>query len=186
MTNVSKTLWIVSALVAPAALSGCNRTPQEAHEDAVEAQKQADQTVAEAREEAVQAAKDAKNEAAQAIDDAREKAAEAQADANAKIREANREIQKPASEVEAWGKEKLDAVDNMIDEASAKAQAAKPVAQAKFNSAMEEVRQQREALSNELASLRSRAGKQLDQSKQDFSKRIDRVKDRIRSIEKTL
>lgn len=186
MTNTYKTISIVVALVAPSALLGCERTPAQAHEDAVEAQQSADQKVAEAREEAIAAAKDAREEAAEAIDSAREKAAEAQAEANETIRAANREIQKPASEVAAWGQQKLDAVDNMIDDVSAKAQAAKPAAQSKFNSAMDQVRQQRKALENELATLQTRAGKELNDSKRAFTQHVDRMQDQIRSLEKAL
>ena len=120
------------------------------------------------------------------MDDARKTAAQAQADANEKIREANREISKPASELEAWAQEKLDSVDNLIDDATAKAQAAEPAAKAKFHSAIQQVQKEREELGTELAALQKRAGAELDESKQAFNRRVDQVKDRIRDIEKSL
>src|SRR6185312_9395208 len=107
MTNTTKTLLVIAALVAPTAM-GCNRSPSEAHEDAVEAQNTANAKAEEARQKAADAVNDAKDKAANAVEDARKNAAEAQAEANEKIRAANREIAKPATEVESWGKEKLD------------------------------------------------------------------------------
>jgi predicted nucleic acid-binding Zn-ribbon protein len=186
MTNKTKTLLTIAALIAPSALVGCNRTPADAHEDAVEAQNNANEKAAEARQAATDAVNDAKDKAATAVDDARKNAAQAQAEANEKIRQANREIVKPATDVEAWAKEKLDGVDNMIDTATAKAQAAKPAAKAKFNGAMQDVQKQRDELNTELASLQTRAGTELDKSKEAFSQRIDQVKDRIRDLEKSL
>lgn len=186
MTNTTKTLLTIAALIAPSAMLGCNRTPADAHEEAVEAQNTANEKAAEARQAATDAVNDAKEKANTAVDDARKNAAEAQAKANEKIRDANREIVKPASEVEAWGKEKLDSVDNMIDETTAKAQAAKPAAKAKFNGAMQEVQKQREELNSEFATLQTRNGDELDKSKQAFSQRVDQVKDRIRDIQKSL
>lgn len=186
MTNTTKTLLTIAALVAPSSMIGCNRTPSDAHEQAIEAQNTANERAAEARQEATDAVNDAKEQAAKAVDDARKSAAEAQANANEKIREANREIVKPANEVEAWGREKLDSVDNMIDSATAKAQAAKPAAKAKFNGAIQEVQKQREELNSEFATLQTRTGEELNKSKEAFSQRVDQVKDRIRDIEKSL
>jgi len=186
MTKTTKTLLVIAALVAPSAMLGCNRSPSEAHEDAVEAQNSANAKAEEARKEAADAVNNAKDKAATAVEDARKNAAEAQAEANEKIRAANREIAKPATEVEAWGKEKLDSVDNMIDEATAKAQTAKPAAKAKFNGAIQDVQKEREQLNTELASLSTRAGDELDKSKQAFSERVDHMKDRIRDIQKSL
>jgi ElaB/YqjD/DUF883 family membrane-anchored ribosome-binding protein len=185
MTKTTKTLLVIAALIAPSAM-GCNRTPSDAHEDAVEAQNKANAKAEEARQQAADAVNNAKDKAATAVDDARKAAAQAQADANEKIRAANREIVKPATEVESWGKEKLDGVDNLIDDATAKAQTAKPAAKAKFNGAMQGVTKEREQLTTELASLGTRAGDELDKSKQAFSERVDHVKDRIRDIQKSL
>jgi vacuolar-type H+-ATPase subunit E/Vma4 len=176
----------IAALVTPSAVLGCNRTPADAHEDAVEAQNKANEQTVEARQAATDAVNDAKDKAATAVDDARKNAAEAQATANEKIRDANREIVKPASDVEAWAKEKLDSVDNMIDETTAKAQAAKPAAKAKFTGAMQDVQKERDQLITEFAALQTRAGDELDKSKQAFSQRVDQVKDRIRGIQKSL
>jgi predicted nucleic acid-binding Zn-ribbon protein len=186
MTNTTKTLLVIAALVAPSAMLGCNRSPSEAHEDAVEAQNTANAKAEEARQKAADQVNDAKGKAATAVDDARKNAAEAQATANEKIRAANREIVKPATEVESWGKEKLDSVDNMIDSATAKAQTAKPAAKAKFNGAMQDVQKERDQLNTELASLSVRTGDELDKSKKDFSERVDHVKDRVRDAQKSL
>mgnify|MGYP003472045048 CR=1 FL=1 len=186
MTTSTKTWLVVAALLTPGAMIGCNRSPTEAHNDGVQAQREADEKAAEARKEAADKVAQANREAVEATEKAREKTAEAQANANEKIRDANREITAPHSDVRDWAQKKLDSVDNMIDTASAKAQTAKPAAKAKFNSAIEEVKHERDALQTDVATLETRAGDNLDKSKEQFSERVDRIKDSIRNIEKSL
>jgi uncharacterized membrane protein YqiK len=186
MTTSTKTWLVVAALLTEGALIGCNRTPAEAHNDGVQAQREADEKAADARKEAADKVAEANRDAVQAKEEAREKTAEAQANANEKIRDANREITAPHSDVHDWAQKKLDSVDNMIDSASAKAQAAKPAAKAKFNSGIEDVKHERDALQTEMATLETRAGDSLDSSKKQFSDRVDRIKDNIRNLEKSL
>jgi phage host-nuclease inhibitor protein Gam len=186
MTRTKRMLTVTALILAPGAMFGCNRTPAEAHNDGVEAQKQADEKTDEARKEAADKVAEANREVVKANDEARQKAAEAQANANEKIREVNHEIAPPPSDVHDWAQKKLDSVDNMIDGASAKAQTATPTAKAKFNSAIEDVKRQRDVLQTELASLDTHAGDRLDKSKEQFSDHVDRVKDNIRNLEKSL
>jgi colicin import membrane protein len=186
MTTNTKTWLVVAALLAPGAMLGCNRTPAEAHNDGVQAQREADEKAEKARKEAADKVAEANRDAVQATEEARKKTAEAQANANEKIREANREITAPHSELHDWAQQKLDSVDNMIDSASAKAQTAKPAAKAKFNSGIEEVKQQRDALQTEMATLETRTGDDADKTKEQFSQRVDRLKDNIRNLEKSL
>jgi len=185
MTTSTKTLLVIAALVTPGTLFGCNRTPTEAHNDGVQAQREADETAVQARKEAADKVAEANRDAVQATEEARKKTAEAQANANEKIRDVNREIT-PKNEMRDWAQKKLDSVDNMIDDASAKAQTAKPAAKAKFNSAIEEVKHQRDALKTEVATLEAREGESLDKTKEQFSERVDRIKDNIRNLEKSL
>lgn len=186
MTTSTKTWLVVAALLAPGSMIACNRTPAEAHNDGVQAQREADDKANTARKEAADKVAEANRDAVQATEEARKKAAEAQANANEKIRDANRQITGPNSDVRDWAQKKLDSVDNMIDTASAKAQTAKPAAKAKFNTAIEEVKHERDALQTDLASLEARAGENLDKTKEQFSERVDRIKDNIRNIEKSL
>jgi len=73
----------------------------------------------------------------------------------------------------------------MIDKASTKAQTAAPKAKAHFNTAIEQVKHERDALQTEIATLESRSGDQLNQTKEQFSQRVDHVKDNIRNLEKS-
>jgi len=186
MTRTTRTILVIATLVGGAA-AGCNRNPNDAHNDAVEAQKEADQTAVEARQNAEKKIAEANKDVQQAADDAREKAAEAQANANEKIRQANREITGTTNDdVKNWAQKKVDDVNNMIDGAKAKAQAAKPKAKASFNTAIEGVQAQRDALQTQVATLHEGTGEQLDKAKDEFSNRVDKVKDQIRNIEKSL
>lgn len=186
MTTNTKTWLVVAALLAPGAMLGCNRTPAEAHNDGVQAQRDADEAAEKARKEAADRVAEANKQAVEATEEARKKTAEAQANANEKIRDANREITAPHSDTQDWAQKKLDSVDNMIDTASAKAQTAKPAAKAKFNTAIEEIKHERDALQTDMATLETRTGDELDKSKDQFSQRVDRIKDNIRNIEKNL
>jgi colicin import membrane protein len=177
-------MLVIGALLAAGA--GCQRTPQEAHNDGVEAQKEADHKIAEARQQASDKIAEANHDVSAATDDARKKAAEAQAEANEKIRAANRDVVGTHDDVRDWAQKKIDDVDNMIDQASTKAQTAAPKAKAHFNNAIEEVKHQRDALQTEVASLEGDQGDKLDKSKEQFSERVDRIKDNIRNIEKSL
>jgi len=185
-TKLPTWLSLAALLMAPAGLLGCDRTPSEAHNDGVQAQREADEKKQELRKEASDKIAAANRDVQEAADEARKKAAEAQAAANEKIRAANREIMGPKNEVRDWAQQKLDSVDNMIDGASAKAQAATPAAKAKFNNAIEDVKHERDVLETEMGQLETRAGDTLDKTKEQFAQRIDRLKDNIRDIEKAL
>ncbi|HEY2733208.1 MAG TPA: hypothetical protein VGI70_04450 [Polyangiales bacterium] len=189
MTNHKQTLLVIGALVVGAsATSACNRSPNEAHNDAVAAQQEADKTAAKAKEDADKKVAEANTDAQKAVDDARKEAAEAQAKANEKIRDANRDItgKTDTNDVRTWAQQKIDSVNNDIDTAKAKAQTAPPKNKAKFNAAIEDIQHQRDVLQTEVASLETRSGDSLDKGKQEFSSRVDRVKDRIQNIEKSL
>jgi ElaB/YqjD/DUF883 family membrane-anchored ribosome-binding protein len=165
----------------------CDRTPTEAHNDGVEAQRKADETKAQARKEVTEKVAEADRAVQRASDEARREAAQAQATANQKIREANREITADMrGDVRTWAQEKLDDVDNMIDTANAKAQTAAPASKAKFNDALKDVKHEREVLQTEIVSLEKGAGEGLGKTKEQFVARVDRLKDDIRSIEKSL
>jgi len=186
MTSKKRNLLLVGALIAGSSASACQRTPQEAHNDGVEAQREADKKIEEARQSASDKVAEANKSAAEATDDARKEAARAQAEANEKIRNANREVSGTHNEVRDWAQKKIDDVDNMIDSATTKAQAAAPKAKAQFNSTIEDVKKERDGLQQEIAVLETRAGDELDKTKQAFTQRVDRVKDHIRSIQKSL
>ena len=183
-------LAAAALLMSSASLMSCDRTPTEAHNDGVEAQQKADETKAQARKEVTDKMAEADRAVQRATDEARREAAEAQATANQKIREANREITGIAHDngVRNWAQEKLDDVDNMIDGANAKAQTAAPAAKAKFNDAINDVKHERQVLQTEVTSLEARAGDSvdIDKTKEQFVARVDRLKNDIRNIEKSL
>jgi len=184
--KTQKWISLAALLMAPSGLLACDRTPQDAHQDGVEAQQKADEKKAEVRKEADDKIAAANRDVRTATEDARREAAEAQANANEKIRDANREITTPHNDLRNWAQGKLDSVDNMIDGVNAKAQAAVPAAKAKFSNAIEAVKHERDVLQTEIASLETRGGETLDKSKEQFSERVDHLKDNIRKIDKSL
>lgn len=187
MTSNKRNLLMVGVLIAGSGAGvACQRTPQEAHNDGVEAQRKADEKIEEARQNASDKIAEANKSAAEATEQARKEAAEAQAKANEKIREANRDVSGTHNDVRDWAQKKIDDVDNMIDSATTKAQTAAPKAKAQFNSAIEDVKHERDQLQQQVATLETQAGDQLDKDKQQFTQRVDKVKDHIRSIQKSL
>jgi hypothetical protein len=192
MTRTQTCITVAALILAPSMLFGCDRTPTEAHNDGVEAQRKADESAESARKEAADKVAQANREVVEANDEARRKAAEAQANANEKIRDANRAITTNSAatngdtETHSWAQQKLDSVDNLIDGVSAKAQTAAPEAKTKFNNAIEDVKRQRDVLQTEIAALETRSGDRLDKSKEQFAQRVDRIKDNIRNLEKSL
>ena len=164
----------------------CNKTPQEAQQDGLEAQRQADEKKTEAREEAVQKTAEADRDRTEAVKDARKTAAEAQANANEKIRDSNRAAVGDNDSPRTWAQAKIDDVDSMIDQASAKAQAASPKAKRQFDTGLQQVVRERDALRGDIAVLEGSAGDSLDKNKEQFSDRVDRIKSNIRNLEKSL
>jgi hypothetical protein len=187
MTLNKRTMLAVAALLAGSSAGyACNKTPDEAQKDGQEAQRQADEKIGEAQQEANTKIADAREDQLAAAHEARKSAAEAQANANEQIRDSNREATAPEGSPRRWAQAKLDDVDNMIDAASAKAQTAAPKTKAQFNTRIVDVKQQRDALRTEVASLEASSGDRLDKAKERFDDHVDRVKSNIRSLEKSL
>lgn len=188
MTSTSRTMLVIAALVTGSSAGyGCNKTPQEAQNEGIEAQRKADEQIGAARDEANAKAAEARRDEVEATNEARENAAEAQANANEKIRDSNRAVTGTnENDARSWAQAKIDDVDNMIDAASAKAQAAPPKAKAQFSDGMKKVKQDRDALSSDVAALTSSTGDSLDKNKEMFNDRVDRIKSNIRTLEKSL
>jgi colicin import membrane protein len=179
-------MLVIAALVTGSSV-GCNKTPQEAQEEGIEAQRKANEQVGAAQEEANAKIAEAKRDEVEAANKARENAAEAQANANEKIRDTNRTVTgTDETDARSWAQAKIDDVDNMIDTASAKAQSAAPKAKAQFSTGMKKIKQDRDALSTDVAVLTSSSGDRLDKNKEQFSDRVDRIKSNIRTLEKSL
>jgi len=185
MTHKSRTLLVMAALMTGSSLGACKQTPTEAHNEGVEAQREANEKIGEARERAETKVHEARRDEVEAAAEARKNAAEAQANANEKIRDANRSTI-AHDNTRSWAQAKLDDVDNMIDAANAKAQAAPPKAKARFTTGLEEVKQQRDTLRTEIASLEASNGSRLEKAKEQFDDRVDRIKANIRNLEKSL
>jgi hypothetical protein len=189
MTSTSKTMLVIASMLAGSSVGyGCNKTPQEAHQDGIEAQAKADEKAAEAREEANKKIAEANSDRNEAVNDARKDSAEAQANANEKIRDSNRAAtaNNDNDNPRSWAQAKIDDVDNMIDSASAKAQAAPSKNKINFSNGMQQVKRDRDALRSEISTLEASAGDRLDKNKEQFSDRVDRLKSNIRSLEKSL
>jgi len=179
-------MLVIAAMLTGSSVGyGCNKTPQDAQQDGIEAQRKADEKMGEARDEANSKIAAAKQDEVEAAQEARKSAAEAQANANEKIREANRSTGNP-DDARTWAQAKIDDVDNMIDAASAKAQTAAPKAKAQFSQGLAQVKRERDALRGEVATLENSTGDNLDKNKADFNGRVDRIKSNIRTLEKSL
>jgi len=187
MTSKSRTILVIASLLMGSSVGfGCNKTPTETRQDGLEAQRQADEKAGEAREEAAKDIAEADRDRAAAAADARKTAAEAQANANEKIREGNREALVGDDTPRGWAQAKIDDVDNMIDQATAKAQGAAPKARTEFQNGLERVKRERDALRGDVAALENSTGDRLDKNKEQFSDRVDRIKSNIRTLEKSL
>ena len=188
MTSTSRMMLAIASMLACSSVGyGCNKTPQEAHQDGVETQRQADEKTAEAREEANTKVAEANRDRNEAVNEARKDSAEAQANANEKIRDSNRAAMAPNDDTpRSWAQAKIDDVDNAIDAASAKAQAAPAKAKINFSNGMQQVKRDRDELKSDIAKLEASAGDRLDKNKEQFSDRADRIKSNIRSLEKSL
>lgn len=187
MTSATQTALLIGAVLS-GTLSGyaCQKTPNEAHEDGVAAQHEANEKIAEAQTEGADKAAEANREGAAATDKAHKAAAEAQATANEKIRDSNRTVVGDTNEARSWGQKEIDSVDKLIDAASVKAQTTPAENKDRINTAMVDVKQQREALRTGLAALEASTGDKLDKNKAEFTQRVDRIKTSIDKIEKMM
>jgi hypothetical protein len=185
MTSSTRTILTIGAVLS-SSIAGyaCEKTPVEAHNDGVAAQKEADKTTVEAIKQAGEKIEEANHDVAAATDEARKTAAEAQAKANEKIRDANRIVVGERNDARSWGQKEIDSVDGLIENAIAKAQTGTPKAKEQFNTAITGVKQQRDVLNTELAALEAPAGDKLDKSKAQFTERVDRIKLELKSIAK--
>jgi hypothetical protein len=175
-----RTMLIISALGAGSlAASACNRTPEEARKDGVEAQQEATAKI-----------RDNEQEAQKAVTEAQQAAkydnAQAQAKANEEIREANREVGADKTELRAWGQKKIDDLNDRIDSARVKAQNAAPKAQTKFDAAMKSVQAKRDQLASEVASIEEPGARTPADFKAHFDTEVSRLEKRIDTVEHSL
>lgn len=187
MTSTSRTMLVIASMLSLSSVGyGCNKTPQEAQQDGMEAQRKADEKASEARDEANGKIAEANRDQAQAVNDARKEAAEAQANANEKIRDSNRAATANDDSPRSWAQAKIDDVDNMIDSASAKAQTASAKTKAQFSTGIQKVKRDRDSLRSEVSVLEASSGDTLDKNKDKFNDHVDRIKSNIRDLEKSL
>lgn len=203
----ARSLFILVALLGGAA-AGCNRTPADEQKQAMEAQSEANRDVQEANREAAEKTaevrKDVNEKTAEirkdydkavvegnekiqeAQQDAREKSAAAQANANETIRDANRNVVAADDTLRSWGQEKIDTLNNKIDDAKVKAEKAKPQVRAEFEAGIKDVQTKRDAIVTEFASVQTRTAADVDRFKGKVDAEIDRLKDRVDRLEKRL
>jgi hypothetical protein len=202
----ARSLFILVALLGSA--GACNRSPAEQQQSAIEAQNEANQKINEANREATEKTaevrKDVNDKAteirkdydkvvaegnekvAEAKQDARETAASAQAKANETIREANRDVVAADDNLRTWGQEKIDGLNNKIDETRVKAEKAKPEIKAEVEAGLKDVQAKRDAIVTEFASLDTKSEKTVDKFKDKVDSEIGRLKDRVDRLERKL
>jgi hypothetical protein len=204
----ARSLLILVALLGGGSVVACNRTPAEQQEHAVEAQNEANQKINEANHEAAdktaevrkdvnektadarkdydKVVADGNEKIAAAKQDARETAANAQAKANETIRDANRGVVAADDNLRTWGQEKIDSLNNRIDEARVKAEKAKTEVKAEVEKGLQDVQTKRDAIVTEFASLDTKSGKTVDKFKDRVDTEIDKLKDRVDRLERRL
>jgi len=205
----ARSLFIIVALLGGAgAGAACNRTPADEQQHAVEAQTEANQKIndanreanektaevrkdvnektADARKDYDKVVADGNEKIAEAKQDARETAANAQANANETIRDANRGVVAADDNLRTWGQEKIDSLNNRIDETRVKAEKAKPAVKAEVEKGLEDVQVKRDAIVTEFASLDTKSEKTVDKFKDRVDSEIGRLKDRVDRLEKRL
>jgi hypothetical protein len=204
----ARCLFIIAALLGVGAAAGCNRTPADEQQQAVEAQQEANREIHEANREATkhtaevredvnaktaeirkeydQAVAEGNEKIQEAKQDARETAAEAQARANETIREANRGIVAADEGLREWGQEKVDSLNNKIDGTRVKAEQAQPQVKAEVEAGLKDVQEKRDAIVTEFASLDTRSEAAVDKFKSKVSAAIDRLEDRVERLERKL
>jgi hypothetical protein len=202
----ARSLFIIVALLGGAA--ACNRSPAAEQQQAVEAQNEANQHINEVNREAAdktaEVRKDVNEKAAEvrkdydklvaegnekiaeAKQDAREEAANAQAKANESIRDANRGVVAADDNLRTWGQEKIDGLNNRIDETRVKAEKAKPEVKAEVEAGLKDVQAKRDAIVTEFASLDTKSAKTVDKFKDRVDTEIGRLKDRVDRLERRL
>jgi hypothetical protein len=205
----ARSLFILVALLGGAgAGAACNKTPADQQHEAVEAQNEANSKINEANREATEKTAEVRKDVnektadirkdydktvaegnekiAEAKQDARETAANAQANANEKIRDANRGIVAADDNLRTWGQEKIDSLNNRIDETRVKAEKAKPEVKAEVEKGLQDVQAKRDAIVTEFASLDTKSEKTVDKFKDRVDTEIDRLKDRVDRLERRL
>lgn len=204
----ARSLFILVALIGGAGAGACNRTPADQQQQAVEAQNQANQKITEANRDATEktaevrkdvnektaearkdydkTVADGNEKIAEAKQDARETAANAQAKANEKIRDANRGVVAADDKLRTWGQEKIDGLNNRIDETRVKAEKAKPEVKAEVEKGLADVQAKRDALVTEFASLDTKSEKTVDKFKDRVDNEIDKLKDRVDRLDRRL
>jgi hypothetical protein len=202
-------MLIISALGGGSLVaSACNRTPDEARKDGIEAQQEATAKIRDNKQEAQKAITEAQQEATkktaaanentkQVTDEANKKVADAeqanrygnaqaQAKANVEIREANREVGADTAELRMWGQKKIDDLNNRIDSARVKAQKSTPKAQTKFDVAMKGVQAKRDELASEIASIEEPGARTPADFKAHFDTEVTRLENRIDTVSQSL
>jgi uncharacterized protein YicC (UPF0701 family) len=203
----ARTLFIVVALLGGSAV-GCNRTPADEQNQAVEAQQEANKDIHEANREAAEhtaevrkdvnektgeirqeydkAVAEGNEKIAEAKQDAREESAKAQAAANETIRDANRGIVAADDGLRVWGQEKVDDLNNKIDNARVKAEQAKPQVKAEVEAGLKDIQAKRDAIVTEFAAMDTRSEAAVDKFKTRVDAELDRLKDRVDRLERKL
>jgi chromosome segregation ATPase len=202
MTKLLKDAASIAAVSSALAFAvACDKSPADTQQEAVEQQREAvqnyEETRAEANKEANEAQREANQEAMaaqkeanQEIGEAREKVAEEGAEANQKIAEANRDaltdIAKARAEMREWSNEKLADIDSEIDKARADAVKATADEKREFNTIMQDVTAQRNAVRDEIAALEQRSAAEWDTFKARVQERIEKLENRVDDARKTL
>ncbi len=182
--NCSKMTMFVASVLFVAA--GCSRSPEDAQDNANQAQQTATNKAAEASEDLSKKTAEAQGKAtddiAKAQREANEITATAQTKANEEIRAANLDIAKARNDFREWCQKQANEVDNLLDQARSAAQKLTPAARVQFDTSIHDLELRRDDLRGQVQSMESQTAAGWSDYKARIETRFDELKASIKNL----
>jgi hypothetical protein len=119
---------------------------------------------------------------AEAKKDLAEDKAEAQQEANETIADAKEQIAEDRRELIEWGNNELAELDKAISELTTEAREAEPPVQQRVDRSLQQLRNQRAALMNDVASIDTKPAAQLERFKKQLESKFEKMDDRVETL----
>jgi ElaB/YqjD/DUF883 family membrane-anchored ribosome-binding protein len=188
MTPLRCLLIIVALLGSLGA--ACGRSADEdkraTEQKAAEVREDVDDKSAEVREDVADAVDEGREKLDETGAGARDTAANAKDEAEHKLRAANRDLRTGDTDLRTWGKQKIADLDEDIDEAKREAHGATGKARAKFETGIEDVEVQRDAIARKVNESTAVTDEKIEKIKDSVDKQVDTLKDRVDQLSKDL
>lgn len=183
--NLSRMTFLTVALLLPAG-SGCDRSPEQAHEQASRAQQSANDKAAAAREDLHRTTSDIENKAHAQIDqaqrEANDKVAKLQASANEELRAANLDMRRAQDEFRAWCQGQAAEVANLLDQTRTGAEKLGPEARAEFDRRLHEIELRRDEVRAQVDAIDRQTAADWADFKSRVQTRFEELKSGIKNL----